>query len=108
MGKPKEALADYNHALKLHPKSAEILHNRGLAHLNLGQADQALDDADAVLKLNPNFARAQFVRAQALEKLGQKYEAMAAYRQFLQTGNPEKDRDLLQQALEKLKKLEGK
>ncbi len=33
---------------------------------------------------------------------------MAAYRQFLKTANPEKDRDLLQQALENLKKLEGK
>ena len=33
---------------------------------------------------------------------------MAAYRQFLKTGNPDKDQDLLQQALERLKKLEGK
>jgi tetratricopeptide (TPR) repeat protein len=104
----KEALADYNQALKLHPRSPEILHNRGLAHLNLGQADQALKDADAVLKLDGNFARAQFVRAQALEKLDRKYDAMAAYRQFLSTGNPEKDRDLMQKALEQLKKLEGK
>ena len=33
---------------------------------------------------------------------------MAAYRQFLKVASPEKDRDLMQQALEKLKKLEGK
>jgi tetratricopeptide (TPR) repeat protein len=103
----KEALADYNQALKLHPQSPEILHNRGLAYLNLGQAEEALKDADAVLKLDGNFARAQFVRAQALEKLDRKYDAMAAYRQFLNTGNPEKDRGLLQKALDQLKKLEG-
>ena len=108
MNKVKEALADYNQALKLHPQSPEILHNRGLAYLNLGQANKALEDADAVLKLNGNFARAQFVRAQALEKLDHKYEAVAAYRVFLRTGNPEKDRDLMQKALEHLKQLEGK
>jgi tetratricopeptide (TPR) repeat protein len=102
----KEALADYSQALKLHPQSPEILHNRGLAYLNLGQADKALEDADAVLKLNGNFARAQFVRAQALEKLGKKFDAMVAYREFLKTGNPEKDRGLLQKALDHLKKLE--
>lgn len=106
--KPKEALADYNQAVKLSPQSPEVLHNRGLAHLNLGQAEKALEDADAVLKLNGNFARAQFVRAQALEKLNQKYEAIAAYRVFLNTGNPDKDRDLMQKALEHLKQLEGK
>ena len=44
MGKNKEALADYNRALKLHPQAPEILHNRGLAHLNLGQAREALRD----------------------------------------------------------------
>jgi len=33
---------------------------------------------------------------------------MAAYRQFLKTGNPAKDQDLLQQALAHLKNLEGK
>lgn len=106
--KAKEALADYNQALQLSPHSLEALHNRGLAYLNLGQAGKALEDADRVLKLNGNYARAQFVRAQALEKLDRKYEAMAAYRVFLNTGNPEKDRDLMQKALEHLKQLEGK
>jgi tetratricopeptide (TPR) repeat protein len=108
LGKGKEALADYDRALQLHPKTPEIFYNRGLAYLHLGQAEKALQDADTALELDAGFARAHFLRAQALEKLDHQYEAMAAYRQFLKSGNPEKDRTLMQQALERLKHLEGK
>ncbi len=94
--------------MQLHPKTPEILYNRGLAHLQLGQAEKALKDADTSLELDAGFARAQFIRAQALEKLDHKYEAMAAYRQFLKSSNPDKDKTLMQQALERLKHLEGK
>ncbi|MGA8139424.1 MAG: tetratricopeptide repeat protein [Desulfobaccales bacterium] len=108
LGKAKEALADYDRALQVHPKTPEILYNRGLAHLRLGQAEKALQDADTVQGLDAGFARTQVLRAQALEKLDDKYEAMAAYRQFLKSGDPAKDRTLMQQALERLKQLEGK
>jgi hypothetical protein len=39
--------------------------------------------------------------------LGQKYEALAAYRTFLKTGNPDTDAALLQRALERIKILEA-
>ncbi|MGC2693733.1 MAG: tetratricopeptide repeat protein, partial [Desulfobaccales bacterium] len=97
---------DYDRALQLHPKTPDILYNRGLAHLQLGQAEKALEDADAAQELDAGFARTQFLRGQALEKQGNKYEAMAAYRQFLKSGDPAKDRTLMQQALERLKHLE--
>ena len=42
-----------------------------------------------------------------MEKLGNKYEALAAYRHFLNTGSPDKDRALLQQALGRIKALEA-
>ena len=84
------------------------MHNRSLAYLHLEKASQALEDAQAVQALNPNFARAYFSQAQALEKLGRKYEALAAYRQFLKFANPETDAALLKQALERLKTLQGK
>ena len=57
--------------------------------------------------LNPNYARAFFSRGRALEKMGQKYEALAAYRRFLNTGNPDTDAPLLQQALGLIKILEA-
>ena len=107
MKKAQEALKDYNRALKLHPQAPEILHNRSLAYLALGKPEPALEDADQVIELNPNFARAYYSQGQALEKLGKKYEALAAYRHFLKTGNPDADAHLLRKALERIKALEA-
>jgi tetratricopeptide (TPR) repeat protein len=107
-GKSGEALKDYNQALKFNPRAPEAYLNRGLACLDLKEPGQALADADKALELNPHFARANYVKAQALEQSGRKPEAMAAYRRFLETGHPEKDRDLMQKALDQLQKLEGK
>jgi tetratricopeptide (TPR) repeat protein len=107
MKKAKEALKDYNQALKLHPQAPEILHNRSLAYLALDKPEPALADADKVIELNPNYARAYYSRGQALEKLGNKYEALAAYRHFLKTANPEADASLLQKTLERIKALEA-
>jgi tetratricopeptide (TPR) repeat protein len=61
-----------------------------------------------VIALNPLYPRAYFSKARALEQLGNKYEALAAYRHFLKTGNPEQDAALLRQALGRIKALEGK
>ena len=44
-----------------------------------------------MLELDPNYVRAYYSRGQALEKLGNKYEALAAYRHFLKTANPDAD-----------------
>ncbi len=106
LGRGAEALADYHRALQYH-QSPEIYHNRGLAYLHLGLADKALADFDKTLAANPNYARAYYNQARALEKLGRKREARVAYRQFLQSGNPAQDAALLQQALDRLQRLEG-
>lgn len=107
-GKSPEALKDYNQALQLNPQAAEVYHNRGLAYLSLKDPQRALEDFDKTLELNQNFARATFNKCKALEQLGRKPEAIAACRRFLQTGDPGADAEYLQQALERLKVLEGK
>jgi regulator of sirC expression with transglutaminase-like and TPR domain len=60
-----------------------------------------------VIELNPNYARAFYSRGQALEKLGHKYEALAAYRHFLKTGEPDADAPLLRKTLERINALEA-
>ena len=107
MKKAQEALKDYNRALKLHPRAPEILHNRSLAYLALDKPEPALADADKVIELKADYARAYYSRGQALEKLGNKYEALAAYRHFLNTGNPDADAHLLQKTLDRIKALEA-
>ncbi|HZK14555.1 MAG TPA: hypothetical protein VFC55_08535, partial [Desulfobaccales bacterium] len=67
----------------------------------------ALADADKVIELKADYARAYYSRGQALEKLGNKYEALAAYRYFLKTANPDADASLLQKTLERIKALEA-
>jgi tetratricopeptide (TPR) repeat protein len=93
--------------LKLHPQTPEILHNRSLAYLALEKPKLALADVDKVLELDPNYVRAYYSKGQALEQLGNKYEALAAYRYFLKTANPDADAHLLQKALERIKVLEA-
>ncbi|MGO8760984.1 MAG: tetratricopeptide repeat protein [Desulfobaccales bacterium] len=107
MQKAQEAIKDYNRALKLHPKAPDILHNRSLAYLALDKPQPALADADQVIALNPNYVRAYYSKGQALEKMGNKYEALEAYRHFLNTGNPDSDAHLLRKALERIKALEA-
>ena len=45
--------------------------------------------------------------ARPWKRLGNKYEALAAYRHFLKTANPDADAHLLQKALARIKALEA-
>jgi tetratricopeptide (TPR) repeat protein len=108
MGLYAEALDDYLQAARLKPGTLEIQHNLALAYLRVGDPEKALNQADKVLAKSPDYARAYYVRGEALEKLGRKPEAAAAYRQFLQMGNPNTDAGLLETALHRLKGVEGK
>ena len=49
-GKPKEAIREYDRAIKANPKLAEAYFNRGNAHYDLGQNMQALRDYNEVLR----------------------------------------------------------
>src|SRR5262249_56200652 len=52
-GKPKEAIREYDRALKANPKLAEAYFNRGNAYYDLGQNDQAIKDYSEVIRLTP-------------------------------------------------------
>ena len=52
-GKPKEAIREYDRALKANPKLADAYFNRGNAYYDLGQNDQAIKDYSEVIRLNP-------------------------------------------------------
>jgi tetratricopeptide (TPR) repeat protein/predicted aspartyl protease len=51
-----DALHDCNAALRLSPRSADILDSRGLVNLRRNQFDKAIVDYDEALKINPNVA----------------------------------------------------
>jgi len=67
------AIADYDDALRLDPKLADIFNVRGELHRSKGDRPRALADFGAALKLNPQHAaaRANFkALALELEKIG--------------------------------------
>ena len=109
MEKFKEALADYDKALKLDPKNPrKSFTTGGWPASAWEQAAQALEDFNQTLVLDPKFARAQYNRGRALEQLGRLPEARGAYRTFLQEATPSQDKPLLERTLERLKQMKEK
>lgn len=53
IGRPRQALADLDQALKLDPSSTGALRSRALAHSNSGMLDEALADANEAMRLEP-------------------------------------------------------
>jgi lipoprotein NlpI len=52
-GEHDRAIADYDAAIRLNPKSADAFHNRGSAWANKGETDKAIADYDTAIRLDP-------------------------------------------------------
>lgn len=52
-GNHDRAIADYDAAIRLNPKSAEAFHNRGSAWANKGETDKAIADYEVAIRLDP-------------------------------------------------------
>jgi len=78
-GRRLEALAAYDHAIKLNPHYPAALHNRGVVLLALREPAKALESFEAALTLQPAFAEALYNRANALTELKRFAEALADY-----------------------------
>jgi len=61
-GEHETAIADYDEAIKLDPKSASAYNNRGSARSDKGDVDGALSDFNEAIKLNARYASAYFNR----------------------------------------------
>ena len=68
-GKLKEAIREYDRALKANPKLADAYFNRGNAYYDLGQNDQAIKDYSEVIRLTPKDAEAYYNRGNAYRRL---------------------------------------
>ncbi len=79
LGRPAEALAAFDTALRMMPRFPEAHANRGAALLHLGRLEDALAAEDRALQGRPDSAVAHFHRGDALRALGRRDEALAAY-----------------------------
>jgi tetratricopeptide (TPR) repeat protein len=79
-GEIDSAIADYNTALAMNPKMADIYINRGSALMRAARYEDARADFDTALSLSPtNVYIAYFDRGLAQEKTG---NTLAAYRDY--------------------------
>jgi lipoprotein NlpI len=78
-GRQRNAIAAFEKAIRLNPRSAEAYHGRGMAYNETGQNERALKDYDAALALNPQYTEAFFNRANAYSDMGQYERALKDY-----------------------------
>ena len=88
LGKYKEALADYDRAIELHPDYAAAYYNRGNAKQKLGRDEAAVGDFDEAIRLNPDYAEAYGNRGTAKATLGRHEAAVADYNEVIRL-NPD-------------------
>jgi predicted O-linked N-acetylglucosamine transferase (SPINDLY family) len=83
LGRPADALAEYDRAVALEPGYTEAFNNRGGALQALGQLGAALASCDRALALRPDYAEAHYNRGVILQSLGQPEEALQCYARAL-------------------------
>jgi tetratricopeptide (TPR) repeat protein len=76
-GKPDEAIAAFQDALKLDPHNAEAHLSLGKTEMNSGRLDAAIADLNEALRLSPNNNQATRLLSQAYARSGDKERAVA-------------------------------
>jgi protein O-mannosyl-transferase len=80
LGRQRDALAHYQHALRLKPGDPVIRNNYSNALLEIGRLSEALDEIDLALRHAPTLAIAHDTRGDVLTAMGRTEEAQASYR----------------------------
>lgn len=78
-GRPDLALTPLREAARLDPLNAAVLHDLGLASLEVGSLASAEEAFRGAIAARPRFAEAYFHLAIALERGGSAHQAVAAY-----------------------------
>jgi Flp pilus assembly protein TadD len=78
-GRPADAIAPLRDAALLQPSNSVILHDLGLACLEVGRIPDAIAALQRAVASNPHYGDAYFRLGIALEKLGSMRGALAAY-----------------------------
>lgn len=83
LGRPKEAMVDVEHALKLRPDFGLALHVRGRIKADQGDLDGALKDFNGAIKAEPKMMPAYMARAAVNFQAGRLQEALGDYKTLM-------------------------
>lgn len=83
LGRTVKAIADFDEAIRLDPRSPLAVYNRGNAYLDLNKLDLALADYSSAIANDPDFALAYYNRGVVLEIKGERAACIADYRKAL-------------------------
>ena len=99
LGKPDNALADFDTAIEIGYREPHAYVSRGLFHASMGHYDQAIADYDEALKLDPEATAPLINRAAARMGKGEYGPAIADYSDAILkvAGNDRQVRSLLRQ-----------
>ena len=75
-GQPKDAIAKYDQALKLDPKSATAFYDRGIAYAAMNDYARAIQDFDQAIALTPDSADMLSDRGRAYHLMGDDNRAL--------------------------------
>jgi tetratricopeptide (TPR) repeat protein len=78
-GRPRDAVKDFDAALKMAPAFPEAHANRGVALQEMGRLNEALAAEERALSYRPEYATAHFNRGNILDALGRHDDAVAAF-----------------------------
>ena len=80
LGRPAEAVREYEQALEMTPDDPSMHFNLALALLDLHRSDEAVTHLNEVIRLNTSYVNARFLLAAQLAQRGQLAEAMEQLR----------------------------
>jgi tetratricopeptide (TPR) repeat protein len=85
-GREEDAVKAFQRAIRLAPKSAEPLYNRGNFHVERGRIAAGIADYDAAIIVDPDFRQAYFNRGVVMLRTGKKRESIADFARFRDLG----------------------
>ena len=83
MGKREEALAHFEHTVRLNPEQAEARFNLGISYYVHGRLEDAVVQLRRAVELDPGMAVAHLRLGEALTGLGRHREALSVYQALL-------------------------
>lgn len=88
MGDYDLAIADFDHAIKVHPFNVWTYYNRGNVYSEMGDCEQAIADYDMAITVNSHNEESYYFRGECLSKIGEKSKAISDLKTALEMGLP--------------------